>query len=196
MKIDNKLLFTLFIIGFSFIMCLFYLIYKKFAVYDKKFKKIESLVFYVYIRKIFKVILYILLKKYEKTNCIRIFIEDNKFKFEFIPNNQYLNQNDADVLNSFKTKYYQNYYEILNNYIHLDYEQLSEDKKKEFLKEFKMKDSSKDILTQSLYLLFDKKMINKKEKNVLFNELESENFNIFNKDIEIQKILKRMYYKI
>ena len=156
----------------------------------KKLNGLDDLVKYLYLRNIIKVILASLIIKYSKD--INIFEDNNGFiNFFFIATNNLSSQN-AQILNKFKEKFYNNYYKKLNNYIHLNFEDNKTQPLNYYL--FNEHDSSNELLKKSLELLMKENIISLKEKEIIFNGLINTDFNIYKKEQEIQNLLKSIKY--
>ena len=170
------------------VVCLIIVVYK----INIKVNKMDILVNYIYVRKIYKKILISLFTKYQDTKCIKVFKINNYFYFNFISQNNILSEEKVTKLNYFKEKYYQLYYQKINNYIHLNNEKVNE--KIDFNDKFNYDDNSTMMLKKSIDLLLEKKYINLDEKNLLLDELYLKDFNIFKNGEEFQKLLKGYYY--
>ena len=170
------------------VVCLIIVAYK----HEIKISKMDILVNYIYVRKIYKKILISLFKKYQDRKCIKVFKTNNYFYFNFISQNNILSEEKVKKLNYFKEKYYQLYYQKINNYIHLNYDKVNE--KIDFNDKFNYDDNSTMMLKKSVDLLLEKKYINLDEKNLLLDELYLKDFNIFKNGEEFQKLLKDYYY--
>ena len=156
----------------------------------KKLNGLDDLVKYLYLRNIIKVILASLIIKYSKD--INIFEDNNGFiNFFFIATNNLSSQN-AQILNKFKEKFYNNYYKKLNNYIHLNFEDNKTEPLNYYL--FNEHDSSNELLKKSLELLMKENIINSIEKEIILKGLINTDFNIYKKEQEIQNLLKSIKY--
>jgi hypothetical protein len=78
--------------------CLIIVVYKL----NIKVNKMDILVNYIYVRKIFKKILISLFKKYQDTNCIRVYQKNNYFYFDFVSQNNLLSVEKQKKLNQLK----------------------------------------------------------------------------------------------
>ena len=152
----------------------------------KKLDGLDNLVKYLYLRKIIKVIISSLIKKYYKDLIIYKENEFINFKFQETEN---LSSKNAEILNKFKENYYKNYYEKFNNYIHLNFKN-SQNGPINY-NQFNANDTSNEILKKSLEFLLNEKIINLEEKKIIFDELLDTEFNIYKEDQEIQKLLKK-----
>ena len=170
------------------VVCLILVVYK----INIKVNKMDILVNYIYVRKIFKKILISLFKKYKETKCIKVYQKNNYFYFDFVSQNNLLSEEKEKKLNKLKERYYEIYYQKINNYIHLNYDKVNE--KIDFNDKFNYDDNSTMMLKKSIDLLLEKKYINLDEKNLLLDELYLKDFNIFKNGEEFQKLLKGYYY--
>ena len=170
------------------VVCLIIVVYK----INIKVNKMDILVNYIYVRKIFKKILISLFKKYKETKCIKVYQKNNYFYFDFVSQNNLLSEEKQKKLNKLKERYYEIYYQKINNYIHLNNDKVNE--KIDFNDKFNYDDNSTMMLKKSIDLLLEKKYINLDEKNLLLDELYLKDFNIFKNGEEFQKLLKGYYY--
>ena len=170
------------------VVCLIIVVYK----INIKVNKMDILVNYIYVRKIFKKILISLFKKYKETKCIKVYQKNNYFYFDFVSQNNLLSEEKQKKLNKLKERYYEIYYQKINNYIHLNNDKVNE--KIDFNDKFNYDDNSTMMLKKSIDLLLEKKYINLDEKNLLLDELYLKDFNIFKNGEELQKLLKGHYY--
>ena len=170
------------------VVCLIIVVYK----INIKVNKMDILVNYIYVRKIYKKILISLFKKYKETKCIKVYQKNNYFYFDFVSQNNLLSEEKQKKLNKLKERYYEIYYQKNNNYIHLNYDKVNE--KIDFNDKFNYDDNSTMMLKKSIDLLLEKKYINLDEKNLLLDELYLKDFNIFKNGEEFQKLLKGYYY--
>ena len=170
------------------VVCLIIVVYKL----NIKVNKMDILVNYIYVRKIYKKILISLFKKYKETKCIKVYQKNNYFYFDFVSQNNLLSEEKQKKLNKLKERYYEIYYQKINNYIHSNYDKVNE--KIDFNDKFNYDDNSTMMLKKSIDLLLEKKYINLDEKNLLLDELYLRDFNIFKNGEEFQKLLKGYYY--
>ena len=161
---------------------------KKEVIYlKKKIDGFDNLIKHLYLRKIIKVILANLIKKYY-TDLI-IYKENGFINFKF-KGTKNLSSKNAEILNKFKENYYKNYYNKFNNYIHLNFQNSQNEAPNYF--QFNANDSSNELLEKSLVFLMKENIISSGEKEIIFKELFDTGFNIYKEDQEIQKLLKKI----
>ncbi len=161
---------------------------KKEVIYlKKKIDGFDNLIKHLYLRKIIKVILANLIKKYY-TDLI-IYTENGFINFKF-KGTKNLSSKNAEILNKFKENYYKNYYNKFNNYIHLNFQNSQNEAPNYF--QFNANDSSNELLEKSLVFLMKENIISSGEKEIIFKELFDTGFNIYKEDQEIQKLLKKI----
>ncbi len=153
----------------------------------KKIDGFDNLIKHLYLRKIIKVILANLIKKYY-TDLI-IYKEKGFINFKF-KGTEKLSPKNAEILNKFKENYYKNYYNKFNNYIHLNFQNSQIEPPNYF--QFNANDSSNELLEKSLVFLMKENIISSGEKDIIFKELFDTGFNIYKEDQEIQKLLKKI----
>ena len=153
----------------------------------KKIDGFDNLIKHLYLRKIIKVILANLIKKYY-TDLI-IYKENGFINFKF-KGTEKLSSKNAEILNKFKENYYKNYYNKFNNYIHLNFQNSQNEAPNYF--QFNVNDSSNELLEKSLVFLMKENIISSGEKDIIFKELLDTEFNIYKEDQEIQKLLKKI----